>query len=164
VLYTARAAAIGGVLNPISRPGFRRWCSVSSPGRDHLAGGSDRSADVHHWSMRRGVPDNPGDDAQDGAAAPAPPMLVRSSTIRLPGVKISTSIRHSSTCGVPPVGAVGRSHLLHRDVHRSCDKLFRGSATTMMLLRFFYYQTPQFLYYIIPIAVLVATARDDRRS
>ena len=37
------------------------------------------------------------------------------------------------------------------------DKLFRGSATTALLLEFFYYQTPQYVYYIIPIAGLVAT-------
>jgi LPS export ABC transporter permease LptG len=37
------------------------------------------------------------------------------------------------------------------------DKLFRGAATTALLLEFFYYQTPQYLYYIIPIAGLVAT-------
>src|SRR5207244_9882793 len=28
------------------------------------------------------------------------------------------------------------------------DKLFRGAATTGMLLRFFYFQTPQYVYYI----------------
>jgi LPS export ABC transporter permease LptG len=37
------------------------------------------------------------------------------------------------------------------------DKLFRGSATTRLLLEFFYYQTPQYVFYIIPIAGLVAT-------
>ncbi len=37
------------------------------------------------------------------------------------------------------------------------DKLFRGQATTSLLLQFFYYQTPQYVYYIIPIAGLVAT-------
>jgi LPS export ABC transporter permease LptG/LPS export ABC transporter permease LptF len=37
------------------------------------------------------------------------------------------------------------------------DKLFRGSATTALLLQYFYYQTPQYVYYIIPIAGLVAT-------
>jgi lipopolysaccharide export system permease protein len=37
------------------------------------------------------------------------------------------------------------------------DKLFRGAATTALLLQFFYYQTPQYVYYIIPIAGLVAT-------
>ena len=44
------------------------------------------------------------------------------------------------------------------------DKLFRGSATTWLLLRFFYYQTPQYLYYIIPIAVPRRDARHDRRD
>src|SRR5260370_32713901 len=36
------------------------------------------------------------------------------------------------------------------------DRLFRGSVTTGMLLHFFYYQTPQFVYYIIPMSALVA--------
>src|SRR4029079_4666757 len=37
------------------------------------------------------------------------------------------------------------------------DKLFRGSATSAMLLRYFYFETPQYVYYIIPISVLVST-------
>jgi len=37
------------------------------------------------------------------------------------------------------------------------DKLFRGTATSGMLLRYFYWETPQYVYYIIPLAALVAT-------
>src|SRR5262245_5630443 len=37
------------------------------------------------------------------------------------------------------------------------DKLFKGQATTSLLLRYFYYQTPQFVYYVIPMGVLVAS-------
>ena len=38
------------------------------------------------------------------------------------------------------------------------DKLFRGVATHgVMLLRYFYFATPQYVYYIIPMAALVAT-------
>ena len=37
------------------------------------------------------------------------------------------------------------------------DKLFRGEATSAMLLRFFYFRTPQYVYYIIPMSVLVST-------
>ena len=37
------------------------------------------------------------------------------------------------------------------------DKLFRGAATTRMLMRYFYFQTPQYVYYIIPLAALVST-------
>lgn len=37
------------------------------------------------------------------------------------------------------------------------DKLFRGTATTGMLVRYLYFQTPQYVYYVIPMAALVAT-------
>ena len=37
------------------------------------------------------------------------------------------------------------------------DKLFGGVAPLGMLLRYFYFATPQFVYYIIPMAALVAT-------
>jgi LPS export ABC transporter permease LptG len=36
------------------------------------------------------------------------------------------------------------------------DKLFRGTATTGLLLRYFFYATPQFAYYVIPMSALVA--------
>ena len=37
------------------------------------------------------------------------------------------------------------------------DKLFGGVAPVQLLLRYFYFATPQFVYYIIPMAALVAT-------
>jgi LPS export ABC transporter permease LptG len=37
------------------------------------------------------------------------------------------------------------------------DKLFRGSTTTGTLLRFFYFQTPQYVYYVLPLAALLST-------
>jgi LPS export ABC transporter permease LptG/LPS export ABC transporter permease LptF len=36
------------------------------------------------------------------------------------------------------------------------DKLFKGQATGGMLLQFFWYQTPQFIYYVIPLTTLLA--------
>jgi LPS export ABC transporter permease LptG/LPS export ABC transporter permease LptF len=36
------------------------------------------------------------------------------------------------------------------------DKLFRGQTTASMLVRYFYFQTPQFIYFVIPMSVLVA--------
>jgi LPS export ABC transporter permease LptG/LPS export ABC transporter permease LptF len=36
------------------------------------------------------------------------------------------------------------------------DKLFKGQATTGMLLEYFWFATPQFIYYVIPLATLVA--------
>ena len=37
------------------------------------------------------------------------------------------------------------------------DKLFKGRATIGMLFSFFWFSTPQFVYYVIPIALLIAT-------
>ncbi len=37
------------------------------------------------------------------------------------------------------------------------DKLFRGETTTAVLGRYFFFETPQFVYFVIPISVLVAT-------
>jgi LPS export ABC transporter permease LptG/LPS export ABC transporter permease LptF len=37
------------------------------------------------------------------------------------------------------------------------DKLFKGQATGRMLLEYLYYSTPQYTYYVLPIAVLVGT-------
>jgi LPS export ABC transporter permease LptF/LPS export ABC transporter permease LptG len=36
------------------------------------------------------------------------------------------------------------------------DKVFRGQATWGMLAAYFYYATPQYIYYVLPLAVLVA--------
>jgi LPS export ABC transporter permease LptG len=36
------------------------------------------------------------------------------------------------------------------------DRLFRGVATTGLLLRYFYFETPQYVYYIVPLAGLIA--------
>ena len=37
------------------------------------------------------------------------------------------------------------------------DKLFRGTATGGMILHYLWFATPQFAYYVIPIAVLIGT-------
>jgi LPS export ABC transporter permease LptG/LPS export ABC transporter permease LptF len=37
------------------------------------------------------------------------------------------------------------------------DKLFKGKTTGGMLLRYMWYASPQFMYYCIPLAVLIAT-------
>ncbi len=37
------------------------------------------------------------------------------------------------------------------------DKLFKGQTTGWTLLQYFWYATPQFIYYVLPIATLVAT-------
>jgi LPS export ABC transporter permease LptG/LPS export ABC transporter permease LptF len=37
------------------------------------------------------------------------------------------------------------------------DKLFKGQATPGMLLQYFWYASPQFIYFVIPLSILVAS-------
>ena len=37
------------------------------------------------------------------------------------------------------------------------DKLFKGQTTGLILLEYFWYATPQFMYYVLPISALVST-------
>jgi LPS export ABC transporter permease LptF/LPS export ABC transporter permease LptG len=37
------------------------------------------------------------------------------------------------------------------------DKIFKGQATGKMVLAFFLYQTPEYIYYVIPLSVLIGT-------
>ena len=157
--YMARAAAIGGVLNPDIGP----WISPIVLGVFGVAltiwraRSTDRPMLIN-WSMTRARPDASEPADPESAAAKPQPGIVRSSRIRLPGVKILdfyTSQQYVSVFGLAVMSALGIFYIA--TFIDLADKLFRGSATTSMLLQFFYYQTPQFLYYIIPIAVLVAT-------
>ena len=37
------------------------------------------------------------------------------------------------------------------------ERVFRGTATTGLLLQFLYYSTPRFVYFVIPMSALLAT-------
>ena len=71
----------------------------------------------------------------------------------------STSTSRASTCASSSLGIVSAcSGIFYISTFIDLvDKLFRGETTGVMLARYFYFQTPQFVYYIIPMAVLVAT-------
>ena len=158
ILYGSRSAAFGGVLNPSIAP----WLSPALIGVFGVAltiwraRSTDRPMLIN-WSVNRASSTN--DDGSDGTTAPAAPrLLARSPSVTLPGVKlldIYTSRQYLQVFVLSVLSALGVFYIA--TFIDLADKLFRGKATTMMLLRFFYYQTPQFLYYIIPIAVLVGT-------
>ena len=97
-----------------------------------------------------------GDDAVPPARSG---MLVgASSGLRVPGVKILDLYTVRQYVNVFALSVLSALSVFYISTFIDlADKLFRGKATTSMLLQFFYYQTPQFLYYIIPIAVLVST-------
>ena len=159
LIYMARAAAFGGVLNPDIAP----WISAIVLGAFGMAltlwraRSTDRPMLIN-WSMNRAAAAAATDDGSVPAAPASPPMLVRAPRMRLPGVKLLdyyTTEQYVQVFAVAVMSALGIFYI--STFIDLADKLFRGSATTSMLLQFFYYQTPQYLYYIVPIAVLVAT-------
>jgi LPS export ABC transporter permease LptG len=155
ILFGARAAAFGGVLSPDIAP----WLSpaVIAVFGVVLTIWRARSTDrpmLINWSVNRATPKT----SDDSSSPAAPRLLLRSPTLTVPGVKlldIYTSRQFLQVFVLSVLSALGIFYI--STFIDLADKLFRGSATKGMLLRFFYYQTPQFLYYIIPIAVLVGT-------
>ena len=155
ILFGARAAAFGGVLNPDIAP----WLSPAVIGVFGLALTIWRSRSTDrpmliNWTVNRAAKK----PADESTGTPEPRLLLRSPTLTLPGIKlldVYTSRQYLQVFVLSVLSALGIFYI--STFIDLADKLFRGSATTGMMLRFFYYQTPQFLYYIIPIAVLVGT-------
>ena len=46
--------------------------------------------------------------------------------------------------------------VLHRDAVDKSERLFKGEASTAMLIEYFYHSTPQFIVHVAPMATLVA--------
>lgn len=159
LMYMGRAAAIGHVLDPRIAP----WLSPIVIGIFGVvltiwrARSTDRPMLIN-WSVTRARPAPSDDDGAAPAAAEAPRIFARSGTVSVPGIKlldVYTSRQYVQVFVLSVMSALGVFYIAQ--FIDLADKLFRGKATTMMLLRFFYYQTPQFLYYIVPIAALVGT-------
>jgi LPS export ABC transporter permease LptG/LPS export ABC transporter permease LptF len=159
VMYMSRAAALGGVLNPDIGP----WISpavLAVVGVILLiwrARSTDRPLLIA-WSVRRASPADVPDDGDGASRSPAGGFLFSMPRFGVPGTKILdvyTSQQYVRIFALAVFAALGIFYI--STFIDLADKLFRGSATTAMLLRFFFYQTPQYVYYIIPIAGLLAT-------
>jgi LPS export ABC transporter permease LptG len=110
------------------------------------------------WSVRRARPTDPSGDADTASPSSGAGFLVNMPRFGVPGTKILdvyTAQQYVRIFALSVFAALGIFYI--STFIDLADKLFRGSATTALLLRFFYYQTPQYVYYIIPIAGLVAT-------
>jgi LPS export ABC transporter permease LptG/LPS export ABC transporter permease LptF len=160
VMYLARQAAQGGVLNP----DVASWISpaVFAVVGVVLLLWRVRSTDrplLIAWSMRRARRGESAeatiDDAVDAAGAR---FLSRATGVQVPGIRILdlyTAQQYLRVFALAVLSALGIFYI--STFIDLSDKLFRGSATTALLLRFFYYQTPEYVYYTIPIAGLLAT-------
>jgi LPS export ABC transporter permease LptF/LPS export ABC transporter permease LptG len=116
------------------------------------------------WSLGRRRHQAAGGAMGDPAAGPAVPeprrgvvLVIRIPQFELPRPNLldlyvaRTYVRMLGLCIAGIMGLFYISTFLDKS-----DKLFKGQITLSTLLQFLWWQTPQFLYYIIAIAVLLA--------
>lgn len=161
LLYMSRAAAMGSKLNPDLAPwiphlvlgtagvGLLLWRSRS--------GDQPIRISLPAWPWMRSAA------RPDGGAAGAPAgsrrvlLVVKVPQLNLPRPTILDAYIGRQYARVFFIGLFALLGVFYIATFIDlADKLFRGQATSSLLLRYFFYQTPQFVYYVIPMAALVA--------
>jgi len=161
LLYTARAAANGGRLSPALAP----WVVnivlgvVGAALVIWRAGASGDSVRIRlPWTRETTA------TATNGEATPAVArrrrvvVVIRVPQVNLPRPRLLDLYvlrRYLSVFALAFASLVGIFYIA--TFIDLADKLFRGSTTGATLLRYFYFQTPQYVYFIIPLAALLST-------
>jgi LPS export ABC transporter permease LptG/LPS export ABC transporter permease LptF len=162
LLWTARAGANSGRL-----PAMAAWMPNVLLGAAGVAllFWRARSADqpiritLPAFLQRPATAATAGARAAGPAAAPGRVVLV----VRIPHLDVPrpnlldgyVSRSYAHVFALALVGLLGIFYIsTFMDV---ADKWFRGTATAGMLARYFYFLTPQYVYYVIPMSALVAT-------
>ena len=168
LLWGARAAAMGGRFSPELAP----WLPNIVMGSLALLmfGWRARSADQPirfsvpaFWRNRSGQP-----AVQDGTSTPADNrvgprndrvmVVIRIPHVSMPAPRLLDLYVSREYVRVFLLGLIGLLGIFYISTFIDLvDKLFRGEATSAMLVRYFYFRTPQFVYYVIPMGVLVST-------
>ena len=100
------------------------------------------------------------DVASSEAAAPGTPLAagVRLPQTRVLGLNILDGYVTRVYLGIVVLSFVALLGIFYISTFIDLsDKLFKGQTTGMILLQYFFFATPQFTYYVLPIAALVAT-------
>jgi lipopolysaccharide export system permease protein len=163
LLYSSRAAALAERFSPVLAP----WVANAILG---LAGIAlliwrARSADQ---PIRIPIPTSLPWRRRAAASPPSAPARIPAQTrrvLRVPGPRVDwarprlldlyVARQYLAVFGVAFGGLVGIFYI--STFIDLADKLFGGMTTTRVLLRYFYFQTPQYVYYIIPLSALVAS-------
>ena len=160
VLYASRAAAFAGRLMPELAP----WVANIVLGVAGIAlviwraGAADQPIRLplpsFRWRRR--------DEAPLAASSPLPPLARGSAArgswldaLRPRLLDLYVSRQFLAVFGLSFAGLVGIFYI--STFIDLADKLFSGVATTALLLQYFYFATPQYVFYIVPLAGLVAT-------
>lgn len=169
LLWGARAAAMGGRFSPELAP----WLPNIVMGalailmfmwRSRSADQPIRLSLPAFWRRRSADADDTAASGQPTAATAGTRrsqrvvVVVRIPRINLPGPRLLDVYVSREYLRVFFLGVIGLLGIFYISTFIDLvDKLFRGEATSAMLLRYFYFRTPQFVYYVIPMGVLVST-------
>jgi LPS export ABC transporter permease LptF/LPS export ABC transporter permease LptG len=157
LLWTARALALGGRINP----SFAPWIANVVLGAAGLvlvwwrSGSADQPLRIPLPSLR--APASSGNDESSSMPRRRASLSFRLPQFSLLQPRLLDRYVSRQYLRVFAIGLVGLLGLFYISAFMDmADKLFRGTATTAMLLQYMYFATPQFIYYIIPIAALLA--------
>jgi lipopolysaccharide export system permease protein len=160
LLYMGRAGANGGRLNPTLAPWLVNIL-LGVAGAALVVWRAGASGEAVRIPMPR-WPSSPKATDLAGTAGSAPRprvvLVVRIPAINLPRptlLDMYVARRYMSVFMLAFLSLIGIFYIA--TFIDLADKLFRGSTTGWTLLRFFYYQTPQYIYFILPLAALLST-------
>ncbi len=161
LLWTSRALAIGSGLMPSMAPWVPNILLGAAGGALLLwrARAADQPIRISLPAFWRRSSDATG--AAGTSAAPSRPrvvVVIRVPHVDLPRPTLLDLYVAGQYLRVFLLGIVALLGIFYVSTFMDlADKLFRGTATSAMLLRYFYFQTPQYVYYIIPMSALLAT-------
>jgi LPS export ABC transporter permease LptF/LPS export ABC transporter permease LptG len=162
LLFGARSVAHGGRLSPEIAP----WVPniVMAVGAALLLVWRIRAGDqpirftIPAAWRRRGRSEAPGGpEAGAPAVRPRAVLVVRIPRLDLPSLKLIDAYISREYIRVFALGLLGLLAIFYISTFIDImDKLFRGETTAAALLRYFLFDTPQFVFFVIPMATLVA--------
>jgi lipopolysaccharide export LptBFGC system permease protein LptF len=165
LLYGARALGMSGRISP----SFAPWIANIVLGavgvaltlwRSRAADRPLRFSIPAFWQRAHPVADSAVTDVEPGARSARPRVVI---VVRIPRLNVwrprlldlYVARQYLHVFGLGIVALLGIFYIATFIDY--ADKLMRGTATTRMLLAYFYYRTPEFTSYIIPMSALVAT-------
>jgi LPS export ABC transporter permease LptF/LPS export ABC transporter permease LptG len=160
LLYGARAVGLGGRI----APELAAWVPniIMTVGAVALMAWRIRAGDQpirigipESWRTRRLIGRSAAD--QRVAAAHRPYLVIRMPRLNLPRPRLIDTYISREYLRVFALGLLGLLGIFYISTFIDMmDKLFRGETTTLVMLRYFLFETPQFVYFVIPMSVLVS--------
>jgi LPS export ABC transporter permease LptF len=165
LLYGPRAIALGGRLPPE----VAAWVPniVMSLGAVALMAWRLRAGDqpirlsvpsfMRRWSIRAGASNDSTTAESTTAVAQRPRIVIRFPRLDLPAPRLIDRYISREYLRVFALGVLGLLAIFYiSTLIDMMDKLFRGETTVAVLLRYFAFATPRFIYFVVPMSVLVA--------